>query len=91
MKRLTWKRDLWGVEMRSKRDRPEPILIGQAWHAVTLGEYPGEPVRCLLFKTRKQARTWCAEATVKHSKHSMDWRFRPVRVRETVKPVCGAK
>lgn len=87
MKRLTWKRDLWGVEMRSRKDRPEPILIGQAWHAVVPPEYAGEPPRCLLFWTRKMARAWCKEATAKHAKHSADWRFRPIRVRETVKPV----
>ena len=64
----------------------ELLLIGKAWNAATQ-EYPGEVARCLLFKTRKDARAWCAKATAKHSKHSMDWRFRPMRVRETVRPV----
>jgi hypothetical protein len=81
-----WERDLWAVEMRSGSCRPEPILIGDAWHSITAPKYPGEPSRCLLFRTRKLARAWCVEATVKHAKHSTDWRFRPVRVRETVKP-----
>ena len=82
----TWERDLWAVEMHSASGRPEPILLGDAWHAITAPKYHGEPSRCLLFRTRKLARAWCVEATVKHFKHSTDWRFRPVRVRETVKP-----
>ena len=81
-----WDRMLWAVEMRSASCRPEGMLIGDAWHAITPPAYEGEPTRCLLFRTRKQARAWCVEATAKHAKHSKDWRFRPVRVRETVMP-----
>jgi hypothetical protein len=81
-----WDRLLWAVEMRSASCRPEGMLIGDAWHAIAPPAYEGEPTRCLLFRTRRLARAWCIEATVKHANHSTDWRFRPVRVRETVMP-----
>lgn len=79
-----WDRLLWAVEMRSRRT--DPMLIGVSWHSAHFAppRYPGEVTRCLLFRTRQQARQWCAEARIKHSSHSPDWRFRPVRVRETV-------
>jgi hypothetical protein len=86
-----WNRQLWAVEMRSPLSRRERMIIGVAWHAVTwhavaLPAYEGEPSRCLLFQTRRQARAWCVAATLQYAKHSKGWRFRPVRVRETVMP-----
>ena len=79
-----WDKLLWGVEMRSKSCKPEGMLIGDAWHSVRTRHYDGEPCRCLLFNTRRQAREWCRSATSKHAKHSSDWRFYPRRVRETI-------
>ncbi len=86
-----WERDLWGVEMRSDC-RPEPVLIGDAWDAVTPPKYPGEPGRCLLFWTRKKARAWCVYAASKYSLQQ-GWRFRPVPVRETIRkrPIKSVK
>jgi hypothetical protein len=52
--------------------------------------YQGEPTRALLFTTRTEARSFC---DVQHAKYigrtdcCARWRFRPVRVRETVKVV----
>jgi len=81
-----WRRVLWAVEMRSKSCRPEGMIVGTAWRKVEAARYNGEPTRCLLFRTRKHARAWCAEATEKHAKHSPDWEFRPIRVREIIEP-----
>ncbi len=82
MKARPWNRKLWAVECSA--ERCETVIIGKAWHIIKDGDYPGEPTKCLLFVTRKDARQWCMEATKKHSKHSPHWRFRAVRVRETV-------
>lgn len=84
---LTWNRKLWGVVMTNRACPREPLLIGKAWHIIKNGDYPGEPTKCLLFVTRKDARAWCVEAEAKHRKHSPDCRFRPMRVRETVRPI----
>lgn len=81
-----WNRMLWAVEIRSKSCKPEGMLIGDTWHAVTPQKYLGEPPRALLFKTRRMAREWCFNATRKYQKHGPDWKFRPVRVRETLTP-----
>ena len=82
-----WDRLLWGVEMRAKSCRPEGMLIGDAWDHVTPQKYLGEPTRPLLFWSRRQARVWCAAKTIACKRHSDDWIFRAVRVRETVKEV----
>ena len=75
------KRSSWAIEMRSWISRPEGMLIGTAWHKVEPERYEGEAFRLLLFRTRRQAREWCAAKTVQCRAHSPDWRFRPVRVR----------
>jgi hypothetical protein len=82
-----WNRALWAVEMRSKLSRPEGMLIGDTWHSVTPRKYEGEPSRSLLFQTRKQAREWCAAKTIECKRHSSDWKFKPVRVRETLSAI----
>jgi hypothetical protein len=79
-----WRRVLWAVEMRSRSCRPEGMILGRAWHEIESPRYAGEPTRCMLFRTRRQARAWCKEAAEKHSKHSPDWKFRPIRVREII-------
>jgi hypothetical protein len=85
----SWNRKLWAVLMRSESCRPDPIIIGTSWHAVRPMQYPGEPTHPLLFYTRRRAREWCAAKTVECARHSPDWRFRPVRVREMLVPMEG--
>jgi hypothetical protein len=84
-----WDRKLWAVEMRSASCRPDPIIIGTSWHSVQPVQYPGQPTCPLLFVTRRRAREWCAAKTVECARHSSDWRFRPVRVREVLVPLGG--
>jgi hypothetical protein len=79
-----WDRHQWAVEMRSKSCRPEGMLLGVAWHKIIPPAHDGEPSRPLLFETRSQARKWCAAKTAECARHSPDWRFRPVRVREII-------
>lgn len=86
--RTTWDRQLWGVIFRGV-DRSD-MLIGRLWHEQMPTPYDGEPTRPLLFATRQAARDWCTREMEKYKGRSdccADWRFRPVRVRETVRPV----
>jgi len=85
-----WDRLHWAVGMRSKSRKPDEMLIGVSWHKITPPIYEGEPSRPLLFHTRSQARKWCAAKTIECARHSPDWRFRPVRVREMILPNVGA-
>lgn len=89
--RARWDRELWGVELTSRRSTP--ILIGETWHVDSLApstkRHDGEPTRALLFTTRKSAREWCATENAACRSHPRGdfvraWRFRPVRVRERV-------
>lgn len=85
---MSWNRLLWGVELSSPLSKPK--LIGSLWHGQTPYPYPDEPTRALLFCTRKAAREWCRAEMAKcawRCDYCSDWRFRPVRVRETVKVV----
>lgn len=72
--------------MHSQSDRPESMILGTQWHKLEPRRYDGEPTRALLFTTRKAARDWSRQATLKHAKHSPDWKFKPVRVSETLTP-----
>lgn len=87
----SWDRLLWAVEMKSKSCKPEGILIGEAWHKVTPWFYKGQPSRALLFTTRIKAQQWCKDAFIKNQKHSKDWSFKVVRVRETISPHSTTK
>lgn len=82
-----WNRLLWGVEFSAPQSSPR--LIGSLWQErMPAEQYPGEPLRALLFTTRKVAREWCRVEMDKRKGRSdcyADWRFRPVRVRETVR------
>jgi hypothetical protein len=89
VKQHRWDRLLWGVRFTGNDRRS--FLIGSSWHrannAANAG-YPGEPTRTLLFCTRAQARTFCAEQI--KSAHLTGgvcekWRYTPVRVREIVR------
>ena len=80
-----WDRMLWGVELTSSDGAR--ILLGACWHEVYTLPYPDAPPMALLFATRAAARKWCAKQTVSYAGRTDGcgkWRFRPVRVRETV-------
>lgn len=86
-----WSRQLWGVVLTSGDGDERPMLIGSLWHHGELrrAQYTGEPPRALLFMTRQEARTWCAERQAEYETRpdtdpTRYWRLRPVRVRETV-------
>lgn len=85
-------RMLWGVVRTTPLSRP--ILIGETWHKDSgrpwTARHNGEPMRALLFTTRRAARDWCAAKNAAYRSHPIDdvvhaWRVRPVRVRETVR------
>jgi len=88
---MNWNRKRWGVEFSSPLSKP--CLIGSLWNdeLTHLGKYyDGEPPRALLFTNRKLARDWCKAEQAKYAHRNdvcADWRFRPVRVRETVRKV----
>tara|TARA_R110000868_G_scaffold318980_1_gene579703 strand:- start:120 stop:389 length:270 start_codon:yes stop_codon:yes gene_type:complete len=79
-----WDRLLWAVEMSSKSCRPEGMLIGVSWDNLSPPSYGGEPSRALLFAVRKHAKTWCDERMKACKTYGPDWKFKPVRVRETL-------
>ncbi len=87
MKTRGWRRLLWGVALTSHDERS--ILIGSLWHRYPgQTSYEGEPTRALLFCTRDQARQWCRErekSCAGRGDCCADWRFRAVKVVETVK------
>ena len=83
---VSWNRKLWAVEMSTLGK--DPMLISVDWNNAGASRYQYEPARCLLFQNRKAARVWCrSEEFTYHDRldSCKDWRFRPVRVRETVK------
>lgn len=90
---MRWHRKMWGVEFKGSIKDDKPMLIGDQWHeTVRRGRefYDEEPTRALLFRTRAAARRWC-EAEMKRWAERGDlcaqWRYRPVRVIETVRKV----
>jgi len=81
-----WDRFLWGVEFTG--GVTAPVLIGSAWDGGCSPAYPDEPTRPLLFTTRVAARRWCTRKRAVYADRTdrcAAWRFRPVRVRETVR------
>lgn len=83
-----WNRKLWGVQFTTGRD--EGILIGSLWLLGERSHYPDEPTRALVFQTRRGARAYCKEERAKYEGRQdscKSWRFRPVRVIETVRPL----
>jgi len=83
---MSWDRKLWGVLFTSKDS--SPTLIGNAWSDPFNSRYEGEPSRVLLFTTRRSAQEWCKEKRAQYKDRPDScryWKFRPVRVRETVK------
>ena len=82
-----WNRKLWGVQLTVSDKSTR--LIGQSWDHIHVCRHDGEPPRAMLFETRRQARMWCK---AKHAQYAdrpvydlcREWRFRAVRVVETV-------
>lgn len=76
---------LWAAEFSSPFT--DARLLFTAWNKTSLPQYEGEPSRVMLFNTRKEARAWCKAKNEMYGARQdlcRDWRFRPVRVRETV-------
>ncbi len=85
-----WNRLLWAIEISGIDRDDKPILIGRAWdHRNGAADRPlDELARALLFTTRAAAHAWCAAQRARRAGRldcCADWRFRPVRVRETVR------
>lgn len=85
-----WRTTRWGVLFYNNDKRDRPMLLGAAWDTGAMlagNRYAGEPLRPLLFVTRADARAWCSN---QHNKYlgrndcCARWRFRPVRVTESV-------
>ena len=85
-----WDRLLWAIESSELQEKS--MLIGRDWgHTRERGgqkSHASEPSRALLFTSRAAAREWCE---IEHALYAgradccVNWRFRPVRVRETVR------
>lgn len=90
---MRWRKKLWGVEFKGSIDDDKPMLLGSAWHALGRSvKYAGEPTRALLFETREDVRAWCREQRQKNAGRADccgQWRFRPVKVIETVQLATG--
>ena len=73
----------WGVRL----DDDVMSLLYEGWSGNWYRRYDGDVSRPLLFASRRQARAWCAARHARYATRSdslRDWRFRPVRARETV-------
>ena len=85
---MEWVKNLWGVEFTGSMPGDTPTLLGQAWmNPRPKSQYDGEPTRAMLFCTRKQARAWCRVKMAEYAGRDDccgKWKFRPVRVAETV-------
>lgn len=85
----SWRsRIFWAI--RFDGSSGDPMVIGTAWHKEANERnkgYVGEPSRALLFKTRMQARKYCAARRKEYATIGgvcAKWRFTPIRVRESV-------
>lgn len=89
-----WNRLLWGIQLTGPSRTDPPILIGTIWLKPGLpSRYPEEPTRALLYCTREAARDFCRQKHAQYADHEVcsKWRFRPVRVRESVEVEVIAK
>ena len=82
-------RVVWGVLWDTAgRDVIGPLFCSPGEFAC---HYDGEPSQPLLFVTRRHARAWCAKQHRQYAAGRTDlcgkWRWRPVRVRETLRVV----
>ncbi len=86
---MIWNRKLWAVELTDSHGRKE--LLYTSWDD-SRRAYKGEPIRMLVFETRKDARAWCKKQELSYAQRPTydicrQWRFRPVRVRAVVKKI----
>jgi len=92
---MAWNRKLWGVEFTGGMPGDQPALIGTGWmHPMPKSQYCDEPTRAILFNTRAIARTWCSERMAEYAGRDDccgRWKFRPVRVIETVIKVSNVE
>ena len=84
---MTWDTKYWGIESSSPLTKKH--LLGAGWcrERSAINYHPAEPMRALLFRTRKAAREWAADERARFAGHPgccADWRFRVVRVLERV-------
>lgn len=89
----SWDRKLWAV-VHSSPTHDDAMILGDAWHALREPFYPGEASRCLLFKTKHEAQAWCRREKAKYADRRdfvAKWRFKPIRVRCTIKPAGFTK
>jgi len=77
------------VRFSAPRTGGEGLLISDLWANYRPVVRAEEPTRALLFTNRKAAREWCKKqlANNANSDNWKDWKFKAVRVRETVKVV----
>jgi hypothetical protein len=91
-----WSRRFWGITLRPVRPSDQPRLIGAVWDVEVRDAIAREPrlgqapSRALLFRTRREARTWCARTQAEYRRAYPEghlcrvWVFRPVRVWERI-------
>mgnify|MGYP001618310194 FL=1 len=86
--RRSFSRLSWGVLWDTAgRDAIGPIFRGHHDFETPAQPYDGEPTRPLLFRSRRHAREWCAKTHRQYASPCPAWRWRPVRVRETLRVV----
>lgn len=86
--RSTFNRVLWGARFTGHDGRS--FLCGEAWHKPRAEAYPGEPTRPLSFRSRDQARAWCAVQMAEWKTRTdslRKWHVRAVRVREIYREI----
>jgi len=86
----SWDRKLWAIEFSDPLT--PPMIIGGSWHPLNKVQYDGQPTQPVLFRTRAKAKKWCKEQKEKYDSYPAGdvvkrWRFRPIRVRETVSAI----
>jgi len=81
-----WDRLMWGAQFSDNSNHE--FLIGETWDRErSRGILHSEPIRALLFITRREASEWCKSMNAEWRSRAdcmNKWRVRPVRVRETV-------
>ena len=78
-----WHRKLWAIQITGS-DRHK-FLIGNSWINLHPSYDIGQVPHPALFDNRREARLACAQLSEKHA--HLRWKFRVVRVVETVKEI----
>ena len=83
-----WDKRVWGVRFDNGFD-DQTLLLGLLWNnTFKYATHDGDPLRPLLFNSRRLAREWCTAQMDQWKIYSVGhpvrkWRVRPVRVRAT--------